>query len=195
MIIYSTLLAFGDSLTFGSRDEDGQSYPVYLSNMIKKKYGQLLIFENAGVTGETTTEAAKRAYRTIGTSKCDEVIFFEGINDSKDNVRTPLEIYTFNVEYITWIAKALEKRIYLGLTPLLKGFGLSHYSVRSNELIPQYNSIVQQIAKKHNVPLIDFREMPADCYADGVHMNRKGYNLIAKKVLEAIEKERKFGEL
>lgn len=37
-MIYATLLAFGDSITYGSRDNVGWSYPAYLSKLIKEKY-------------------------------------------------------------------------------------------------------------------------------------------------------------
>jgi len=192
MKIYSTLLAFGDSLTYGSRDEFGWSYPAYLSKLVKEKYNQLLVFENAGIPGETISEAVRRAYRVIKGSGCYEVVFFEGTNDAKDSVRTPIDVYEFSVEYIVELVEILDKKLYLGLIPDLRGFGAQDYSNRSKGLISKYNEIIKKVANKHNIPLIDFRGMPIEYYSDGVHLNSIGYKKMAERVLEAIEKERKY---
>jgi len=191
-MIYSEFLAFGDSITYGSRDDNNMSYPAYLSQMIKEKYNQRLFFDNAGIPGETSTEAVKRAYSLIKNSKCYEVLFFEGTNDAKDSVQTNLEVYKFNLEYIVDTCKAFNKKLYLATIPDLNGFGAPDYSVRSQERIYCYNKIVIHVSEKYKLPLLDLRFFSSDLYSDGVHLNSKGYKKIAEILLIKIEKERLF---
>ena len=39
--MYGLIACQGDSLTYGSRDPDGMSYPLYLGRILSEKYGQV----------------------------------------------------------------------------------------------------------------------------------------------------------
>lgn len=45
--VYGVIACQGDSLTFGSRDPDGMSYPIYLGRMLSQKHGQTWATVNA----------------------------------------------------------------------------------------------------------------------------------------------------
>ena len=191
-MIYSTFLAFGDSLTYGSRDENNLSYPIYLSNLIKEKYNQRLLFENAGIPGETTSDAIKRAYNLIRSSSCHEVLFLEGTNDAKDNIKTPVNIYKSNLEYIIDTCNIFNKKLYLATIPDLKGFGAPDYTAKSKTKINEYNKVIIDISKDKKIAIVDLRNLNINLYSDGVHLNSSGYKEVAIRVLRVIEKERLY---
>src|ERR1051326_5717895 len=49
--VYGVIACQGDSLTFGSRDPDGMSYPLYLGRMLSQKHGQTWVAVNFGDHG------------------------------------------------------------------------------------------------------------------------------------------------
>ena len=50
--IYGLIACQGDSLTFGSRDPDGMSYPLYLGRLLSHKHRQTWATVNLGVPGD-----------------------------------------------------------------------------------------------------------------------------------------------
>ena len=63
--IYGLIACQGDSLTYGSRDPDGMSYPLYLGRMLSQKHGQTWATVNFGVPGECWAELWRRNYHEL----------------------------------------------------------------------------------------------------------------------------------
>ena len=196
MAVYGTILCLGDSLTHGARCCYGRSYPIELSDMLWEQFGQRWICAEEGVNGETSVDILRRTLNAVKKyPEAFEVVLLCGTNDSKDRVNTSPEIYKKNIEGILRILAVYGKEVILCTIPDLKGFGAPDYSKKSIERIEAFNKKLLEIAKENTgivKHVVDMRGMDVDCYADGVHMNNKGYTLMAERVLEAIIHRRHF---
>jgi len=191
-MIYGSIICLGDSLTEGSRDERWRGYPIELELLLYSRHGQNWNCINAGVAGEISIEVYKRAYDVVrGYPEAAELVLLVGTNDAKMQVRTPPDRYSEHVEAILRIAQRFDKVSYLCTIPDLSGFGAPDFC--DQEMIDEYNEYLQAIAAGWKISLVDLRELPDSCYADGVHMNNSGYKMIAEKVADAIERRRLYG--
>jgi len=192
-MVYGFILCIGDSLTYGSREDYGRDYAFYLGKILSEKYKQGWVAIAEGLPGETSSELATRVYKTIRKyPECYEVVFLTGTNDSKDDVITPVKVYEENIRQIIRVAKVCKKKIYLCTIPNMVGFGCPDYTVRSLARIVEYNKVLEDITKEDGIKLIKLGGIPKNMYADGVHLNSRGYEEIAKRVADAIMEEREY---
>ena len=54
--IYGLIACQGDSLTYGSRDPDGMSYPLYLGRLLSEKHHQTWVTVNLAVARDGWVE-------------------------------------------------------------------------------------------------------------------------------------------
>ena len=192
-MIYGSILCIGDSLTYGSRETYRRDYPFYLSRILSERYGQDWVAVAEGIPVETSSELATRAYRTIKKyPECFEVVILCGTNDTKDHIQHPAWVYAENIEHILRVCRVLKRKPYLCSIPDMVGFGAPDYSVRGKKRIAQYNADLRKLGRRQSVPVVELTRFPASAYSDGVHLNTKGYELVAKRVAEAIVAEREY---
>lgn len=72
----AVVLAFGDAITAGNNVRAGENYPARLAQKLKRKV------INAGLAGETTTEAVKRLPQLLQQHKPDLVIIAHGTQET-----------------------------------------------------------------------------------------------------------------
>ena len=167
----SVVVAFGDSITFGTGAEPQESYPAVLEQMI----GRRVI--NTGVPGEITAEGLSRLPQILESEKLALLILCHGGNDhlrqlnhgqAADNIREMIRLARQRGTAVALIA--------------VPGFSLSV----SPE--PMY----KDIAKEFKIPLEEktLSDILADnsLKSDYIHPNAAGYRRLAEAVAALLKK-------
>lgn len=163
------ILAFGDSLTYGTGADARTSYPAVLSRLSARTV------VNAGVPGETTKGGLARLENTLDKHQPALVLLCLGGNDF---LRKVDEASTRqNLERMLGILKARGIPVVMLAVP---GFGLS--------LSP--HPLYRELAEKHSVilaeDLLSDILSDRDLKSDPIHPNAQGYSKMATSLLEVL---------
>jgi len=165
------VVAFGDSLTrgYGMVPPDG-NYVVFLS-----EYVHIPII-NSGRTGDTTSDALIRLQSDVLDKKPNVVIVFLGGNDFFAGYSP--EVIKANL--MTMIRKIQD----IGAKVILIG--------TTSQIAPEYENVIQQVAAKEKVfayipGIMDSIMFRKDLLYDTIHPNEKGHEMIAQKILPALQ--------
>ncbi len=173
------VLAFGDSLTAGFGVEPGLSYPDYLQKEMDA-HGLRWRVVNAGISGDTTTDAANRVDDAIAQKPRIVIVEFGG-NDGLRGL--PLETTRANLDRVL---DALKKA---GIEVVLAGMTLPpNYGP---EYIKPFEKIYVDLAAKYRVRRIRFLlegvgGNPALMQRDGLHATAEGNAIVAKNVFKTL---------
>lgn len=165
----SIVLAFGDSLTYGTGADPEMGYP----NQLKKLIARNVV--NAGVPGEVSAEGARRLPGLLDKYDPDLVILCHGGNDLlrkldrqqlRDNLRRMFE------------------------TVNQRGIPMVMIAVPQMNLLVSDAPIYKELAEEFNIPLIegvvgDLLTNPK-LKSDQVHPNNAGYEKLAKAVADLL---------
>lgn len=167
----AVVLAFGDSLTFGTGAPPGQSYPDALQASIKRKV------VNAGVPGETSEQGLKRLPQVLAQTRPRLVILCHGGNDILRRV-DPDVTYSNITEMITLARKQGAEVVLIG--------------VPKPKLIPETAALYKTISEKMKVPLegeivLDVLR-DRDLKSDYIHPNAAGYVRLAAGIESLLRK-------
>ena len=163
------ILAFGDSLTYGTGAPAEQSYPEVLTRLL----GRTVV--NAGVPGEVSAAGLKRLPEMLDRHQPSLVILCHGGNDFLR--RIDQETTTRNLKAMIEMIQAQGSDVLLVGVPKL-GFGLG---------VPKFYAA---IAEEKNIPyegeiLLDLLG-DNSMKSDAIHPNATGYRLMAKALHEVI---------
>ena len=166
------IVAFGDSLTSGPGLTHAQTYPALLQQHILAE-GLRFRVVNAGVTGDTTTEALRRFDAAL-VPEARIMILAIGINDGLRGV--PVATVERNVMAMVERAKSR------GITVLLCAMeappiGGLNYTI-------EFHRAFTRVADRHSVTLVPFFLLrivgnPDLNLGDGFHPNAAGHRVIA----------------
>lgn len=165
------VLAFGDSLTYGTGAPAGESYPDVLANLL----GRPVI--NAGIPGEISSAGLRRLPDMLDKHNPTLVILCHGGNDFLR--RLDLENTLRNLRAMVELIRAHGADVVLIGVPKL-GFGLDipkfYATIAEEQRIPFERDILLELLGTNSMR------------SDSIHPNATGYRLMAEAVHKAIIK-------
>jgi acyl-CoA thioesterase-1 len=168
-------VAFGDSLTSGPGLRPEQRYPELLQDRLSAEdYSYRVV--NAGVTGDTSTEALQRFDRAL-VADTQILILAIGINDGLRGV--PVATVERN------ISAMIERAQARGIKVLL--CGMEAPPVNGFDYTIEFHRLFTRLAERYNVTLVPFLligfigndELNVD---DTLHPNAAGHKVIASAI-------------
>ena len=198
------ILAFGDSITYGSHVSVGwadQLRSFFFEAFHAQDPDGYPRMYNLGIPGETTDGLAKRfeaeaAARFRSKYGSAIILLAYGSNDSarqpdSSEYMVPLERYEGNLLQALESALKLTDRIaLLAAPPIIEGLSAPGEKTRTNLDIRRYNATLTKLASQHNLAYLDVygdfmeRNYPSFLNDDGIHPNAAGHGVIGKKVQE-----------
>ena len=187
--VYGLIACQGDSLTHGSRDPDGMSYPLYLGRALSQKHNQTWSAVSFAVPGDGWAEIWRRNYHELlSVPEAREVCLWAGTNDAKQG--RSLEQTLVACEAVLDQCRAAKRFVYLGTLPGKNGFGAPLEPWIMNDMIEKLNDAYRRIAAERGLSLVDLATIPRECFVDGIHLTQSGNKWVADRFVAAIEKRR-----
>nr|MBV6630371.1 arylesterase [Oceanococcus sp. HetDA_MAG_MS8] len=159
-----TILAFGDSLTFGYGAKQSQSYPSVLAELTGKRV------INAGVNGETTSAGVRRISELLEEHRPDVVLLLEGGNDLLR--RQSVASIKTNLLRMIELSQSHGAQVVLIAVPKPAIFGLSDHEV--------YAEVATQAQVFLLADVVSEVLSDADLRSDKIHPNAAGYRQMAE---------------
>jgi len=167
----AVVLAFGDSLTYGTGANDEQSYPAQLARIT----GRRVVRE--GVPGEVSATGLARLPAVLDAHQPRLLILCHGGNDFLR--RLPKEQAAENVRAMIRLAKDRGVEVLLIGTPEI-GFTLTppefYAGIAKQFGIPYEGDVLTKILRN------------GELKSDQIHPNAQGYRLMAERVAELLRK-------
>jgi len=167
----AVVLAFGDSLTYGTGASEQESYPAQLARLVGRRVVA------AGVPGEVSAQALLRLPGALDEYSPRLLLLCIGGNDFLR--RLGKQQAAANVRAMVRLAKERHVDVVLIGTPE-PGF-----TVTPPEF---YAEIAKEFAIPYQGDAIGYVLRHADLKSDPIHPNAKGYRLIAERVAEVLRK-------
>jgi lysophospholipase L1-like esterase len=165
------VLAFGDSLTYGTGAAPAESYPLVLAQLIGRKV------TGAGVPGETTSDGLERLPAALDEVKPRLLLLCMGGNDMLQKVE-PATIES-NLRAMVQLAKA-------------RGVGVVLIGVPTPELFGAPPEFYDRIARELSLPLdkktLNDILFDRSLKSDLIHPNAAGYRRFAQGLADLLHK-------
>jgi acyl-CoA thioesterase I len=166
----AVVLAFGDSLTFGTGAAEDESYPAQLEKMIGRRVVR------AGVPGEVTAQALERLPAALDEHAPRLLLLCIGGNDFLRRLGNKQAEQ--NVREMVKLARGRGIAVLLIGTPE-PGFAVSppafYAGIAKEYRLPYEEGIIGQVLKDNSLK------------ADPIHPNARGYKAIAQKLAEQLK--------
>lgn len=171
----ATILAFGDSITYGTGAGRDESYPTILETLSGRKV------INAGIPGEITTEGKKRLPDLLDEYLPDLLILCHGGNDMLRQMNG--KVTQENLRAMIRVTQSRDIPVIL-------------ISVPKPALFLSSADGYEKIAEELGVPIED--DILADILSDNalksdhIHPNAKGYKMLAEGVYKLLQETGAF---
>lgn len=167
----AVVLAFGDSLTYGTGAGEHESYPAQLEQLIGRRVVR------AGVPGEVTAQALARLPEMLDEHAPRLLLLCIGGNDFLRRLGN--QQAERNVRAMVQLAKSRGIDVLLIGTPE-PGFSVTpppFYAGIAKELrLPYEEAVIGEVLRDHTLK------------ADPIHPNARGYRIIAERVAAVLKK-------
>lgn len=167
----AVLLAFGDSLTFGTGANESESYPAQLEKLIGRRVAR------AGVPGEVTAQALARLPSALDEHAPRLLLLCIGGNDFLRRLGNSQA--ETNVREMVKLARSR------GVEVLLIGAPEPGFSVTPPAF---YAGIAKQFALPYEEAAIGEVLRDASLKSDPIHPNARGYAAIAERIAARLKK-------
>jgi lysophospholipase L1-like esterase len=166
----ATVLAFGDSLTFGTGAAEDESYPAQLEKLIERRVVR------AGVPGEVSAQALARLPGALDEHAPRLLLLCIGGNDFLRRLGN--QQAEANVREMVKLARARGVAVLLIGTPE-PGFTVTppafYAGIAKEYRLPYEEGIIGQVLKDKSLK------------ADPIHPNARGYRVIAERLAETLK--------
>lgn len=196
------MVSLGDSLTRGVGDESGEGFVEDLEKQLKEeKKNAIITVENYGIPDQQTDgllRQLKKSKMKSDLQEADYVTLFIGTNDliesnggdlkelNDGKIAAGQADYERNLKKILDIIRKENKNVPILFLGLYNPYPDSEII---EDVIVAWNEKSQAIVDDYEkIKFIStnglFQEKSTDYFSDALHPNEKGYDLIAKKILE-----------
>jgi acyl-CoA thioesterase I len=166
----AVVLAFGDSLTFGTGAAEEESYPAQLEKLIGRRVVR------AGVPGEVTAQALARLPGALDEHAPRLLLLCIGGNDFLRRLGN--EQAERNVREMVKVARGR------GIAVLLIGTPEPGFSVSPP---PFYAAVAKEFRLPYEAGVIGEVLKDRALKADPIHPNARGYRIIAERLAETLK--------
>lgn len=184
---YQKVACWGDSQTFGARSYG--CYPLYLAKILNAETRYLWQTLNFSTNGQTVRDLWFRiAEELLKVRDIHQACILIGANDVGNS--SPLELFE---EYYRQILNALRlngfRVAYCGEIPPIWPDGHAFFSLESRAARDAYSDRVRRVVHESDIgELVEFPGLTAECFADPVHLNEMGNQVVAKCYADAIRR-------
>lgn len=189
----NTYLAFGDSITAGEGSRDGSGYRRKLEASLKRFFGEARVIAD-GVSGATTDRGVRRIRESLARARPAYTLVMLGTNDW-DEADDPRARAAGSLDNLRSILRRVREANSLPLiaTVIPPNVGFDWRVPPEREAwVSLLNSEIPRLATSEGAVLVDlgaaFRAhaQPRALFADHLHPNMVGYDLIAQVIFQAI---------
>jgi len=187
---WETLLAFGDSITYGARSYIG--YPEICGDILGVKLDKKWHVINHATNGFTTMDLIRSINPMLDNYKNSYpsiITVMIGTND----IKTHVSINDFRIAYNQLIIKlrllSIGNNVLLLKIPRFTQKVFYPYNYSMNEQVNEFNSCIEQLAIENNLRSFDCN-LADDDFFDGVHLNSKGCLTVAHQLSSYILKDK-----
>lgn len=167
----ATILAFGDSLTFGTGAGETESYPAVLSSLTGRKV------INAGIPGEVSASGVRRLPELLDRERPALLILCHGANDLLGR-----QSHLLIADNLRIMIRSARER---GIPVLL-------VAVPSLNLSLKPPALYIELSREFQIP-VELTALPhilgkSSLKSDHVHPNAAGYRILAEKLVTLLKK-------
>ena len=187
---WETLLAFGDSITYGARSYLG--YPEICGDLLEEKLEKKWHVINHSLNGNTTIDLVRSINPLLDNYKNSFpslITVLIGTNDIKTHVHPDDFRIAYNQLIIKLKLVSVGNNIILIKIPRFTQKVFYPYNFSMNDQINQFNQCIEKLATLNGLRIFEF-VFTDDDFFDGVHLNEQGSRNAAIQLSNLILKDK-----